>query len=567
MSSTNPPEGSGPEYLDQGSGTPVGSTPATSSKRSGRRTALLAGAGILGLAVVGGAVWAATSFFGSGPQPAEALPDNTIGYASVDLDPSGGQKIEALKMMRKFPSIKEQLDKVGLTSADEDLKATIFAQAQKSGACPDVNYDQDVKPWLGDRFAVAAVDLGQDTPTPVVVVQVTDSGAADAGLAKLRDCEGGPASDATGTSSDLGGWSIEGDWAVLAQTDDLAKQVTDDAAKGTLADDADFQKWTGEAGDPGVMTLYAAPEAGKFLADMGQNLGGLFGGSGYASSGMGSDMGDMSGDMSSGSAPMPPQALQQLKDFKGMAGTLRFDNGALEFEVATDATKAVGAFAGGEGASVVSTLPSDTAAAFGVGFGQGWAQQVLDNISAVSGGGAEMDQMLSQIESQTGLALPGDLEALLGDSAAISVSSSLDPEAMANSSDGSQIPVGIKVKGDADKIDAVLSKLAATAPQVSVFQSDAKDGYVAIGPDSDYRASLLQDGKLGDTEEFQNVVREADRAKVVLFVNFNAGDWLTKLAGGDPTVESNLKPLQGVGMSSWLDGDVSHGVLRLTTDG
>ena len=563
MSSTNPPEGSGQEYLDQGAGTPVGSTSTTGSG-SGRRTALLVGVGVAGLAVVGGAVWAAMSFLGNGPQPAEALPGNTVGYASIDLDPSGGQKIEAFKMLRKFPAIKEQLDKVGLTSADEDLKATIFDQVQKSGACPGLSYDRDVKPWLGDRFAVAAVDLGKDSPTPVVVLQVTDAGAADKGLAALSDCAGSSASDTSGSSNDLGGWSIEGDWAVLAQTDDLAKQVTDDAAKGTLADDADFQKWTGEAGDPGVMTLYAAPEAGQFLAKMGQDLGGMLGGSGYASSsGMGSGMGS---DMGMGSGQLPPQVVQQLKDFKGMAGTLRFDSGALEFEVATDASKNTAAFAGGEGASVVSTLPSDTAAAIGVGFGKGWAQQILDNISS-AGGGAGVDQLLSQLENQTGLTLPDDLETLLGDSAALSVSSSLDPEAMANSSDGSQIPVGLKVKGDADQIDGVLSKLAALAPpQAPVFQSDAKDGYVAIGPDSAYRASLLKDGKLGDTDEFQNVVREGDRAKFVLFVNFNAGDWLTKLAGSDPTAKANLEPLQGVGMSVWLDGDVSHGSVRLTTD-
>ena len=142
------------------------------------------------------------------------------------------------------------------------------------------------------------------------------------------------------------------------------------------------------------------------------------------------------------------------------------------------------------------------------------------------------------------LTIPDDLETLLGSAATVSLSSDVDPEAMANSSDGTDVPVGVKVKGDADAIDQVLSKLATTSPQAGqVLQSDAKDGYVAIGPDSDYRSQLLSDGGLGDTDAYQNVVREGDDAAVVLFVNFDAGDWLTKLAGDDPTVKENVDPL------------------------
>jgi len=50
--------------------------------------------------VVAGGAWAATSFFATGSQPAEALPDSTVAYASIDLDPSGGQKIVCLPSHR-----------------------------------------------------------------------------------------------------------------------------------------------------------------------------------------------------------------------------------------------------------------------------------------------------------------------------------------------------------------------------------------------------------------------------------------------------------------------------------
>ena len=64
---------SGPEFLD-GSGS-VPTAPANDNKK--RLIAL--GAIVAGGAVVAGGAWAATSFFATGAQPAEALPASTVG--------------------------------------------------------------------------------------------------------------------------------------------------------------------------------------------------------------------------------------------------------------------------------------------------------------------------------------------------------------------------------------------------------------------------------------------------------------------------------------------------------
>src|SRR5215210_3649132 len=122
MTSSMPPAGPGPEYLEQGGGAPLARKPRSGG---GGRKAFLAGATVVGLAAIGAGVWAATSFFATGAQPAEALPDSTIGYASIDLDPSGGQKIEALRTLNKFPAFE---DKLGL-DADDDIKRAIFDRA------------------------------------------------------------------------------------------------------------------------------------------------------------------------------------------------------------------------------------------------------------------------------------------------------------------------------------------------------------------------------------------------------------------------------------------------------
>src|SRR4029079_11626172 len=156
---------------------------------------LFVGGGVVGLVAVGVGAWAAYNFFSTGPQPAEALPATTLGYASIDLDPSGGQKIEALRTLNKFPAFEEEL---GL-DADDDIRQALFEELDLPEDCK-IFYAEDIEPWLGERAAVDAVDLGEKTPEVVFVVQVKDADAAEEGLAKVRDC-GGDASS--------GGWVID----------------------------------------------------------------------------------------------------------------------------------------------------------------------------------------------------------------------------------------------------------------------------------------------------------------------------------------------------------------------
>jgi hypothetical protein len=205
---------------------------------------------MLGLAVVVGGAFGAYWYLSSGPQPAEALPDTTIAYVSIDLDPSGAQKIEALRTLKKFPALADQLD----FNTDDDIRQRLFEEFRADLDCPGLDYGDDISPWLGDRAALAAVDIGETDPAAVFVLQVQDADDADAGLSKIRDC----------SSVGAGGWAINGDWAVVAETDDIAKTVSDSAEAASLADDDDYQKWTTAAGDQGIVTMYAAPAAGRW---------------------------------------------------------------------------------------------------------------------------------------------------------------------------------------------------------------------------------------------------------------------------------------------------------------
>ncbi len=555
MSSSLPPDG--PEYLEQGAGSRLSRTPGTPRRR---RTGLIAGAAVLGLALAGGAVWAATWYLSSGPQPAEALPASTIGYVSIDLDPSGKQLLAARDTLNKFSAWREQ--KIG---SQDDLRQWLFDKISSDAGC-DVAYADDIEPWLGDRAAVAAVDTGADQPTPVVVVQVTDADRADAGLKKIQACASQDAGPPTG------GWTINGDWAVIAETTDLARGIANDAAQASLADDGDYRSWTDEVGDAGIINLYAAPAAGAFLADNLGSFGSPFGGSSMSCAA--SSDGATTCDDTGGSDPAsgaPTEVSDALKNFKGAAATLRFSEGALELEVAGDpGLTQTGLYGTDRGDDVVATLPADSAAAIGVGFDTGWFSDLINQLASYAGGDTTAEQLLADLSDSSGLDLPADAETLAGESVGLAVGPGVDLDQLFYSSSmPAELPLALKVKGDPAGIGAVLAKLRGQmgAGEADLLDSESDGDMTVIGPNADYRGQVLADGGLGDNAVFKDVVPDAGRASALFFVNFTVGDgWLVKLAGDDPKVSENLAPLAGFGISAWEQGDAAHSVVRLTTN-
>jgi hypothetical protein len=538
-----------PEYLEVGGGAPLPpGPPAPPAAGGGRRRGLLIGGGLATLGVIGVGAWAAAQFFATGAQPAEALPATTLGYASIDLDPSGGQKIEALRTLNKFPGFK---DEFGL-DADDDIRQKLFDESGLADSC-EISYDDDIEPWLGERMAVAAVDLGEKQPEVVMVLQVKDAEAADEGLRKLRDCES--------VGEDTGGWVIEGDWALVADDVEGAQAVADATADGTLAEDAEYKDLTTAAGSAGIVSLYAAPEAGAYLSDSLGEMTGLA--EGLEEGLTGSDtLGELPDAAAEGDSP--------LEDFGGAAVTVRFDDGALEVEGAAANVEAMSSlYTTDRGGDVVETLPAATAAAFGVGFEEGWLTKYVEQMAAASGGEMTAADLFEEASAATGLDVPEDVETLFGESAALAFGSDFDPEAFFNSGEPNDLPIGLKVKGDEAAARKVLTKILDQLPPEATpyFALDSDDGYYAIGPNEDFRTGILGKGDLGTTEVYQDVVRESDKATLVVFVNFNAGDdWLVELVGEDPTVAENVEPLGGFGITSWVDDDYTHGVLRLTTD-
>jgi hypothetical protein len=578
------PEDTQPEVEYLGPEESPSATPA-----NGRRWAVVAGvtAGVLAIAAV--AAWGATQFLsGGGPGAASAVPANALAYVALDLDPSAGQKVEAYRTLRKFPAIR---DKIG---SGDDLRRSLVEGLLSSSPCKGLSYDQDVGPWLGNRIAMAVVPGAQGgQPSPFAAVQVTDEDQARAGVQALTECaETGSGPSAVGTAFTDDGYLI------VAQSDAEATRIVEDAASSSLADDAGYQNWVGEAGGEGIITGYVDADAPKALfrsmGPMGpiRPMGGMGGSSSFDDSGTVRLAGraPVFGDSTSPSpAPTPgPDFFQRgprprfglgmggmsmlplmmggparlFDDFKGAAFSLRFADGALELESATSSLGSVTTTDAGD--SGIKDLPTSTAVAFGFAVGDTFVQDLLDSLASTMGQ-APLDAAAAGAERETGLSLPEDVQTLLGQGVSVALDSSTDLD-RAFSDGESKLPVAVRIKGDPNEIVPVLDKLIKSSHAENDVVVKTGDNVVAVGFVSDQVAAVAGDGSLGDSDAFRNVLPDLDQSVGGLFVNFDAGDWLTNSAGDDESAKANLAPLDSLGITGTRDGDVLHGVVRLSTD-
>ena len=108
--------------------------------------------------------------------------------------------------------------------------------------CSDLDFEHDVKPWLGNRAGFGAVDVGEDDPAPVIALQVSDGGKARTGIQRIADCAG----------LEPLGFVIGDDYALLSDSTAHARTIQADAKKHPLADDASYRTWTDRAGSRGL---------------------------------------------------------------------------------------------------------------------------------------------------------------------------------------------------------------------------------------------------------------------------------------------------------------------------
>jgi hypothetical protein len=596
--------------------------------RRGRRAVATVAGGLGVVAVGGAALWAWQAYFAQGPQPSEALPSSTLAYVSIDLDPPGRQKLEALSFLRKFPAAEKEL---GLDT-DDDVRRSIFEEFASGESCDSLKYADDIEPWIGERAALAVVQ--QTRLEPVVVLQVGDADGLGRGLDALLDC----ASDG---GQELG-YVVDGDWAVLGRSEKVARQVVDDADQGTLAEDQEFQDLTGQAGESGIVTLYAAADAGPaLLQELDDNpnayyllpmlttgfnpMSSLVGigtmplmygvhDAGYAESeaevyyppeltkaeqkllnegyrnydeltkaqrdelfeAEQRIMEKYSNDEETGveaypeedfAQPEVPDELRQaLADFSGLGGVVRFNDGGVELELVSDRLEGTfgNLFDGKAGDDIVVGLPADTAFAFGAGFSNGWADDALAQLFPDV-----------QFTGQTPAEMLADFEKASGLDVPGDIESLGGENLAIAAGEGFdpftvfespvQLPVAARITGDPDKIEAVLAKIRAALPA-----ADAKLLLTRrVGDD------VLVGANPGYLAELAKAGRLGDSESfraVVPDADDATSVLFVNFDVGDWFVKmmssdkdrANARPLESLGFTVWADGGRERTLARLT---
>jgi hypothetical protein len=474
--------------------------------------ALLAGAAVVGLRFLSG----------GGAQPEDRLPATAFGYARLDLDPSAGQKLDAVRFLRSFPQTK------GLVADGSDLRKLFFQATSPAAKQAGLDYDRDVEPWLGSRIGVAVLppDPGGGTPVLVAALQVRDEGKARTALTKLRATRWGQHA----------GFVVQGGWAVLAPSDAEARATVEAAARAPLSGSPHYVADLRRLGDPGIVTTWldadraraALPSATGSLDSLG-GLGGL------------SAFGSLS-QLGAGAGSTAAQGR--------MAYALRFA-GPKVLELSGFATDAQGLAAAKAPARGITTLPATTVAAVGVsGLDASvdalWAQ--VRTVATTSGAAADFDATVSRLKRQYGITLPADLAVLLGHDTTLALDST------GLSLDSADPPgFGLRAVTDPARGTALAEKAVRASglrPPYSATVRRTLDGYV-VASDAAEAARLAAPGALGKRSDFRAALPDVGAAQLAVWVDV---DRLAEAFA--PSGEGQaLRAIDGIG----LTGGVSRG--------
>jgi hypothetical protein len=476
---------------------------------------VVAGAGVLVLALVGGVTYGVGALSGGGSQPESALPGGAVGFLKVDLDPSAGQKVNAFRFMRQFPALKDRL-------GGDDLRKIAFEAVADSAGWDDIDFARDVAPWMGERMGVAVYERpesadGEDVdPDVVLALRVSDESGAREGLRNLVDAAQRGTADAPPP-----GFVVDGDYALLALDQAKADQAAKDAGLATLDQDSQFSADLEEAAD-GVLTAWVdATKMGESLGSA-ATLGGMTG-MNRAAQGRSTIVARFDG-------PDAFEIVGTVHDLDAAAWTDREVTG-------------------------LDTLPASSVFALGIADGDELVDRTYKSIrtSMKEQGGADMDldAMVADAERQLGIDIPSDIGVLLGDNLVGALDGGSD-----------SFDVGARVSTDAARAEQVLDALTkASGGALPLVRERAGDDLV-VASSQEQADRLAKDGTLGEKASFTKALPDLDGASFAAWVDVQgllAGN-VGGMTGADP--DPNLEPLQGVGVSA-VSGDNGSATFRL----
>lgn len=489
----------------------------------GSKPWLLIGGGVAVAALIGGGAYAVTMLGGGGDRPSSVLPGNAAFYAQVDLDPSAGEKIAAVRFFQGLdPELREQFDQGQWREwAWEQLRDEV------DGA-QDIDFEADIEPWLGDRAGLAVLpqDDGSE-PMVTVALQVKDG---DGALAFFDE--------RTSADEELAYW-LEGDYVVFTEQD-TESAVRAAVEAGTLAENDSFESDMDDLGSLGVMAFWAdASVLDEFdVAAANPALG-------MTADAADTDIPDVSG-RTAGTVRLTPGAIELHGIARGVEGI------ALPEDSTVD--------------PLISQLPADTAVAISLENGASMVQAAWDHFAAES---PEEVREATQAAEAEGFSLPDDIKAVLGDSMVLSAGPGLIEAFLDVSPTDSgmpALPIGYRAATDTTRLQDMLNENGLGAG-VTVMRED--DGVLTLGVDQAY-VDALADGAgdtLGSSDLFTAAVADADNAQMVIFVNVNPFEQFYLSEVTDANTRSALEQLGAIGISGTNESSSEgHFTVRFVAD-
>ncbi|MGI8696280.1 MAG: DUF3352 domain-containing protein [Mycobacteriales bacterium] len=486
----------GPPYA----GRPDQLGPPTAPPR--KRRALLVGvlAVVAALGISGGAYAA----FGQHKSSAAAsnpavrhIGSDAIAVASINLDPGTDQTVATLKFLRKFPTVARQTGSGG--SLSDALLKPLF---DNSG---QVNYDKDIKPWLGTHAAVAAIAVGTKVH-PVLVVESTDDAKARTELATAAGRQG---------SSER--YLVQDGYAYISDSQQVVSRAAATAGKSNISSTFDSAV-SGLPGDSPV-TIWADAKALVKLAERSNHSG----------------------------SSIPANVLDNVPD--AFAGSLHFNASYADVQLKAigthgdlPATKPVG--------DKVAALPGNTAAAIGVSGLDKGITRLYSTLDTTLGSTFGLGDLTGRIQTQTGLKLPEDLATLLGSQTVLAVDSDLQS-------------VGLSATTDPAKATAVVQRInAQLRGKVALATKQTSDGII-VATSRAYANELGQKGSLGDSAAFKEAVPDTKDAVFVFYTDIGK---LRAKAGTRFDGQPDASALSAIGMSGNVSGNSQTLDMRLVVN-
>jgi Protein of unknown function (DUF3352) len=493
--------------------------------------------------LIGGGAFATYQYLnGGGPQPAEALPADTLGYFRIDLDPSASQKVNAFRLLRRVPEFE---DATGISSDTEDLRKLMFETMIQDSDC-GLSYENDVEPWIGDRAGFGVVPAG-DRTVSVAAIQVSDQQAAQNAVEAVEKCglntsglgtggfssgidvasAGGSrmlsSSAPTSAAAEGDNVGFVGDYMLIADDADALPDIIDSAKSSPLSESEQFQSDMDALDGEGIASFWFDVDG---LNDQGGSMAGLGSTEGAA------------------------------KQIHTAFGAIRAGSDNIEYvmQATTDAD------IGSDIVNPIGELPDSTLAALSASGGGDLVDEYWPNLQGLVesfGGPSAYPQMLNDVQQETGLQLPDDLRTILGDNVTVAMDSTgMSAENLAGQ-DPSKLYFGARLTTDQAAIHDVVDRVngALTAKGKPALTTEDSDNGLVVASNQDYAQMLAEGGDLASADGFDTAVPDASTASVAFYLDF---DRLSDAMAQDDASSDDLdtiEPMKALGATlTQVDG-------------